>query len=676
MNIVAIIQARMGSKRLPGKVMKRIADKPILEILVERLSLSKEINKTIIATSSRPENKKIKKHFEKMNIDCEMGSENDVLSRFYNIAKKYNADIIVRITGDCPFVDPELVDSVIKRFIESDVDYCSNVNPPTYPDGMDVEVLSYDVLQTVFNDASKYEDREHVTSYIRSSGLFSSENVKYKEDLSHLRWTLDEKEDFQVIEKVFKNFYPDIHFSWIDVLSLNKNNSYLFEANKKILRNEGLTMSSGQKMWKRAKQVIPGGNMFLSKRSEMFLPEFWPSYFEKAKGCELWDMDGNKYIDMSIMGIGTNILGYGNDEVDKAVSNTVSKGNMATLNCPEEVYLVEKLLEMHPWAEMGRLARTGGEANSISIRIARAASNKTNIAFCGYHGWHDWYLAANLGNQDSLSDQLLPGLEPAGVPSALKDTSFPFKYNDYEGLKSLVETNNIGIIKMEVVRNFEPQNQFLEKVRKLCDQRGIILIFDECTSGFRESYGGLHKNYNVNPDIAMFGKAMGNGYAITAIIGKRSIMEASQSSFMSSTFWSERIGPTAALKTLEVMKKEESWKVISNIGKSVRKKWQELSDLHELNINNFGLDALASFSFQSEHNQEYKTFITQEMLKKGYLAGTSFYASTQHSEKIINDYFDNLEPIFKTISDCEKGKNKISELLEGPVSHSGFKRLN
>ena len=284
-------------------------------------------------------------------------------------------------------------------------------------------------------------------------------------------------------------------------------------------------------------------------------------------------------------------------------------------------------------------------------------------------------MAANLGDQNSLDGQLLPGLEPKGVPPGLKDTSFPFKYNDYVGLKSLVDNKNIGIIKMEVVRNFGPKNNFLEKVRKLCDEKNIVLIFDECTSGFRESFGGLHKNYNVDPDIAMFGKAMGNGYAITAIIGRRSIMESAQSTFISSTFWTERIGPAAALKTLEIMEREKSWDVISMTGKIVRTKWQELADLYNLEISHFGLDSLAGFSFNSKNSQKYKTFITQEMLSKGYLAGTSFYASTQHSTKIINDYFENLEPVFKEIAECENGRN-IDDLLKAPVCHSGFKRLN
>jgi len=435
-------------------------------------------------------------------------------------------------------------------------------------------------------------------------------------------------------------------------------------------------MAKGQELYKKAKKIIPGGTMLLSKRPEMFLPEFWPSYFSKAKGCLVWDLDGNELIDMSIMGIGTNTLGYGNDKVDAAVMETIKKGNMSTLNCPEEVYLAEKLIEINPWADMVRFARSGGEANSIAIRIARAASGKDNVAICGYHGWHDWYLSANHNQGDDLSSHLLPGLNPNGVPKNLKNTVYPFNYNNYDELLTIVETKDIGVIKMEVVRNFGPEDNFLHKVRELATKRNIVLVFDECTSGFRETYGGIYQKYGVEPDMAMFGKTLGNGYAITALVGKKSVMEAAQNTFVSSTFWTERIGPTAALATLKVMKEIKSWEVITSIGKKMREGWQKLANDHNLKINISGIPALSTYSFKSNKSIEYKTFITQEMLKKGYLASTNFYASTAHNEENLNLYLEALNDVYSIISSCEKGNIKIEDLLEGPISHSGFKRLN
>lgn len=433
--------------------------------------------------------------------------------------------------------------------------------------------------------------------------------------------------------------------------------------------------NEGQKLWKRAKQIIPGGNMLLSKRAEMFLPELWPAYFSRANGCKVWDLDGKEYVDMSIMGIGTNTLGYGHPEVDAAVHKTVDAGNMSTFNCPEEVHLAERLLELHPWADMVRLARTGGEANAIAIRIARAAAGKDKVAICGYHGWHDWYLAANLGDEKNLAGHLLPGLEPNGVPANLRGTVFPFNYNNFAELETLVATHDIGVIKMEVSRNLGPADEFLQKVRRLATERGIVLIFDECTSGFRQSFGGLHKIYGVEPDMAMFGKALGNGYAITATIGRREVMEAAQTTFISSTFWTERIGPTAALKTLEVMERVASWDQITQTGRDITARWQALADRHGISITTSGLPALTNFAFSSRNALAYKTLITQEMLARGYLAGTSVYVCTAHTPDVVERFFEALDPVFGLVRECEEGRDVMS-LLKGPVCHGSFKRLN
>ena len=433
-------------------------------------------------------------------------------------------------------------------------------------------------------------------------------------------------------------------------------------------------MGKGQKLYSKAKQIVAGGNMLLSKRPEMFLPEQWPSYFSKSKGCEVWDLDGNKYID-TLMMPGTNSLGYNYAEIDEAVKETITSGNMSTLNAPEEVELTERLVELHPWADMARFARSGGEANSVAIRLARAASGKDNVAFCGYHGWHDWYLASNLSDTKGLDGHLLPGLDPHGVPKNLKDSVYPFEYNNFDKLEELVKTKNIGVIKMEVYRNKEPENNFLHRVRKLADDYNIVLVFDECTSGFRKNYGGLHKLYDVEPDVAMFGKALGNGYAVTAVLGKREVMQAAEKSFISSTFWTERIGSSAALATLKVMEKEKSWDKITSIGENINKEWMKLSAEYELPILINGLAALTTFTFKSENALAYKTLITQEMLKKGYLAATAVYACTAHTPEIIKEYLENLKPIFQMIKECEEGRD-VMELLEGPIAHNGFKRLN
>ena len=675
MRTLAIVQARMRSTRLPNKVMLPINGVLLIELLLHRLALAKRIDHIIVATSNSHGDKPLAAHVRGLGYEVFEGSESNVLERFYQAAKAHEPEIVVRITGDCPLVDPELVDAMIANFAILKVDYLSNVTPPTFPDGLDVEVFTFSSLEQAARNAVTPDEREHVTPFIRESGLFTTANFANYEDLSQERWTVDQASDLEVVKEVFGYFSPRLDFGWSEVMKLQKQQPKIFESNQQLTRNEGRVIGSGQKLWKRAKHVIPGGNMLLSKRAEMFLPDQWPAYFSKAKGCKVWDLDGKEYTDMSIMGIGTNTLGYGRAEVDEAVRLTVSSGNMSTLNCPEEVYLAEKLVELHPWADMVRFARSGGEANAIAIRIARAASGKDKVAFCGYHGWHDWYLSANLGDEKGLDGHLLPGLEPNGVPRNLRGSVLPFSYNNFAELETLVNTHDIGVIKMEVARSTGPRDNFLHKVRELATNRGIVLVFDECTSGFRQTFGGLHKLYGVEPDMAMFGKALGNGYAITGTIGRREVMEAAQSTFISSTFWTERIGPTAALKTLEVMESIKSWEIITQIGLGVTARWKALAEKHGLSIKTSGLPAITSFAVDSPKNMEYKTLITQEMLAKGYLATNLMFICTEHSPEVLDGYFEALDPVFGLIRLCEDGEDVMS-LLKGPVCHGGFRRLN
>ncbi|WP_420335130.1 aminotransferase class III-fold pyridoxal phosphate-dependent enzyme [Roseibium sp.] len=675
MTTVAIIQARMGSTRLPKKVMLPIHDRPMIDHLIDRLSLARGVDKIVLATSSSPENDELAAHVEGLGIAVFRGSESDVLDRYYQAARLHNADTIVRITGDCPLVDAGVVDQVLSLHSAERNDYTSNVSPPTFPDGLDVEVVQFEALAKAWRNASDEFQREHVTPYLRQALDFKTGNVAASEDFSSERWTVDEPEDYELVSRIFESFPNGAHFGWQEILALKNDNPGLFQLNSQYGRNEGASMGDGQKLWQRAKRVIPGGNMLLSKRPDMFLPEHWPAYFSKAKGCRVWDLDGREYVDMSIMGIGTNTLGYGNAEIDAAVMETVQAGNMSTLNCPEEVWLAERLVELHPWADMVRFARSGGEANAIAIRIARAASGRDKVAICGYHGWHDWYLAANLSNDKELDGHLLPGLEPKGVPRDLAGSILTFEYNDFPRLKALVEQNDIGVIKMEVSRNRGPEDGFLHKVRQLASEHNIVLVFDECTSGFRETFGGLHKKFGVEPDMAMFGKALGNGYAITAAIGRREVMEAAQTTFISSTFWTERIGPSAGLKTLEVMEAMRSWEMITSTGTEISERWVQLGKQHGLPVSVSGLPALTSFSIGSANWLKYKTYITQEMLKRGFLASNAVYVCTEHTEQVVAEYFQHLDDIFATIRRCEDGRS-IDDLLEGPVCSAGFKRLN
>lgn len=433
-------------------------------------------------------------------------------------------------------------------------------------------------------------------------------------------------------------------------------------------------MNEGLKLWNEAKRLMPGGTQLLSKRSEMFLPEQWPSYFDRAKGVEVWDLDGNHYIDMSIMGVGACILGYADDDVNEAVKQVIDKGSMCTLNSFEEVQLAKLLLSLHPWAGMVRYARTGGEAMAIAVRIARAYSGKDQVAFCGYHGWQDWYLASNLADDKSLDGHLLPGLKPLGVPRGLKGTAIPFNYNRADELEKIVANNDIGAIVLEPVRHHEPKDDFLGRVRRIADRIGAVLIFDEITSGWRMNIGGVHSLYQVFPDIAVYAKAMGNGFPMAAIVGKREVMEMAQESFISSTYWTERVGPVAAIATINKMVEKQVPAHLCQIGNLVSVGWKKAASKHGLKIDVAGIPPLTTFTLNYGNSLELHTLFTQEMLKRGFLAAKSVYVSYSHQERHVAEYLGSVDEVFGIIKKAIE-KNSVTDLLRGPVAHSGFKRL-
>ena len=432
----------------------------------------------------------------------------------------------------------------------------------------------------------------------------------------------------------------------------------------------------GQVLYKRAKEIIPGGTQLLSKRPEMFLPGLWPSYYKKSKGCEVWDLDGNHYYDVGIMGIGTCVLGYANKEINDAVKNSIDNGSMSTLNAPEEVELAEKMLEIHTWADYARFAKTGGEAVTVALRIARAHTKKTKVAFCGYHGWHDWYLSANLNDEDGLCNQLLPGLSTDGIPKELKNTAFPFNYGNYEQFDEIVNNlgSELGVVIMEVQRYKSLDIDFLKYIRKTTTDLGIVLIFDEISSGFRVNIGGIHLLYGINPDMAVFGKALGNGFPISTILGKKAVMSSAQDTFISSSYWTERTGYVAALKTLEFYKENNVIEKISQTGVFIRKGLTDIFDKTKLNISvSGGLDPVVAMDIQEENPLLLKTIFIQEMLDRGFLASNLIYVSFTHTQDIIDKYLENALEVFQLIA---SNKDNLGELLKSEISHSGFQRLN
>jgi glutamate-1-semialdehyde 2,1-aminomutase len=441
---------------------------------------------------------------------------------------------------------------------------------------------------------------------------------------------------------------------------------------------EGFAMNTAksQALYAKARRLIPGGTQLLSKRPEMFLPGSWPAYYASARGAEVTDLDGNRFIDMSYCGIGATVLGYADPDVDAAVADAIRGGGMTTLNCPEEVELAELLVQLHPWSEMVRFCRAGGEAMAIAVRIARAATRRDRIAFCGYHGWHDWYLSANLSDDAALDGHLLPGLAPAGVPRGLGGTTIPFHYNRLDELEAIVAKhgNELAAIVVEPIRDHKPADGFLEGLRSLADKCGALLIVDEITTGFRLNTGGVHLTLGLSPDMAVLAKALGNGYPISAVIGRRDVMQAAQDTFISSTAWTERIGPAAALATVRKHAAQNVAEHLCRIGNAVKQAWTKAADETGLKIHVSGLAPLAHLKFEYDNGQAIRTLFTQLMAEQGVLACHAFYAMYAHTDAHVTRLAEAARKAFGQLAEAIEAGD-VESRLNGPVAHSGFKRL-
>ncbi len=437
-------------------------------------------------------------------------------------------------------------------------------------------------------------------------------------------------------------------------------------------------MSKAQSLYNHAKQRIPGGTQLLSKRPEQYAPDQWPNYFTRAKGCEVWDVDGKHYYDMTTNGIGACMLGFADPDVTEAVVTRIQNGSMSTLNPPEEVELADKLCEIHPWASKVRFARTGGETCAVAVRIARATTKRDLVAICGYHGWSDWYLAANLGNDSRLDGQLLPGLKPAGVPGALRNTSLTFNYENKAEFDAILDTygDRLACVIMEPIRNAEPKDDFLTYVRDGIHRVGGLLIFDEITIGWRHNFGGAHLTLGITPDIAVFAKALGNGHPIGAVIGTAEAMDGAEDSFISSTYWTESVGPVAALATIKKMEQTRAWEHVEKMGTLLIDTWNTLAKKHNMPAHADGLPCLAHLGFEV-YPLELKTLYTVLMLKRGFLGNIAFYPTLAHTPEIMELYAKAIDEVFAEMRSVldQNDRNAILEAIGGPVCQSGFKRL-
>jgi glutamate-1-semialdehyde aminotransferase len=432
----------------------------------------------------------------------------------------------------------------------------------------------------------------------------------------------------------------------------------------------------GYELFKYAKTIIPGGSQLFGKRSELYAPGLWPSYYKKAKGCEVTGLDNKKYLDFTMVGTGTSVLGYSNDKVNSAVKKALETGTISTLNNVEEVDLAEILLDLHPGMGMVRYARSGGEILSIAIRVARAHTGREKVAICGYHGWHDWYMSANLKNQNNLNNHLLPNIGSVGVPKSMRGLSVPFEFNNIKSLENVLKKDPSGFaaVILEPFRDNGPKNRYLEQVKSIAKKYGAVLIFDEVTSGFRETLGGMYTKTKVVPDMVTFGKAISNGIPMSALLGRKKIMKSFTSAFVSSTYWGDKTGPTAAIATINFMKKNLVGQKIKKIGNELKDILINAAKKSNLDIVISGRSSLLSYSLNVPNWPLALTFIIITMLKKGILSNDRIYANYCHTAIAKKKFKIAINETFEELSK-KINSGKLKEAVPLGIKKTGFNKV-
>ena len=679
--IVAIIQARMGSARLPGKTMADVAGHPLLWHVVNRVRRARLVEKIIIATTSNPCDDAIAEFCRQEQIELCRGSEEDVLDRFYRAAASVHADNVVRITADCPLIDPAVVDKIVARFQQADCDYVSNTLRYTYPDGLDTEVFSFAALEQAWRGASKPSEREHVTPYLRS-GKFRTANVESDTPVSpnQFRWTVDNLADLQFVRAVYGAMNGNGACGYKEILKLLRRRPELAAIQTEVISNEGyyrtlfrqaksgaapkLRLTQSQAWFERSKKVIPGCTQTFSKGHTQYVLGAAPIFLKSGKGCRVRDVDGNEYIDY-VQGLLPNILGYAHEEVNAAVAAQLTEGHSFSLPHPLEVQLAERLIRLIPCAEMVRFGKNGSDATSGAVRAARAFTGRDRIACCGYHGWQDWYIGSTTRN--------------LGVPQAVRNLTHPFRYNDLASLEQPFSEyfGEFAAVIMEPMNFVEPEPAFLADVKDLAHKNGALLIFDEICSGFHFGLGGAQKIFGVTPDMACFGKAMGNGFPISCVVGRRDVMKIFEEIFFSFTFAGEVASMAAAMKVLDILERTDALERIEANGRTlqdcVNAMAKEAGLVNRVRAVGRPQWSLLKFSDSSGADSPLmKSLFQQEAVKRGVLILATHNLSAAHDEPAIHQTLEVYGEVFKTLAAWADDADP-ARFLDGPMVQPIFK---
>ncbi|MDE0540079.1 MAG: aminotransferase class III-fold pyridoxal phosphate-dependent enzyme [Rhodospirillales bacterium] len=673
MKKIAIIQARMQSTRLPGKVMADLGGRPMIAWTLSAARRIRGLDTVVVATSDNTADDGIATWCEANHASCYRGPRDDVLERFHRVAVAEDADVIMRLTADCPFLDPHICELVLGLFDESGVDYASNIDPPTWPDGLDCEVFSRSALQSAAKNARAPADREHVTPYIRNRrNLFRMANVRCPiPGLHRLRWTVDEAADLAFARDVADRLGGTEVPSHLEILALLRDAPDTADINMGIRRNQGAEKTRRQwpdghrgyeqsnLMLERAERVIPLASQTFSKSHLAYPAGCAPLFLEGGDGCRVVDVDGNEYIDF-VNGLLPVILGYSDPDVDGAVIDRIGKGVTLSLATRLEMELAELLAEVVPCAEMARFGKNGSDATAGAVRLARAYTNRDRVAVCGYHGWQDWYIGSTSRNR--------------GVPKAVSELTHPFPYNDLEALDRLLSSRpgEFACVIMEAMNATEPAPGYLEGVRDLAHDHGALFVLDEIITGFRYALGGAQEYFGVTPDLATLGKGMGNGYAISAIVGRADIMHLMEEIFFSFTAGGETVGLAAALATIGKIRDHDVVEHLWDVGGRVQAGLRPRLEAHGLgewvSLNGLAPWTLLTFKDSERHTQWQKyTLFIQEMLRRGILIQSSHNISLAHTASEADILLDAYDEVLPAIADAVFNDSMDEKLSGAPI---------
>jgi len=680
MKSAVIVQARNSSTRYPKKMLHNFLGKPAIEWVIERCK-NADTDYKILATSTDKDDDILDEIAKKNGWYVVRGSVDNVLSRYITAVKDYNLDVVVRITGDCPLIDYRLINYALKKYYELDADYLSLKN---IIDGFDIEVLSGKALLEAEKKATLPSEKEHVTPFISKSKHYKNIFLPYtNENLSNIHLSLDYREDAEVIDEILKRFGNN-DFSYEDVVNLVKAEPQIIEKIKHIIPGEGnqkslrndkdfinnlkgtpLKLRKNLALFKKVQALIPNCSQTFSKSYLQFSVGASPLFVKEGKGCYLTDVDGNKYIDHT-MGLGACILGYAFEPVLKDVKKQMKKGSVYSLPHYLEYELAELLTKIIPCAEMARFGKNGSDVTSSAVRLARAYTGRDYVACCGYHGWQDWYIATTTRSK--------------GIPEEIKKLTLPFQYNHIESLEKLFSEykDKIACVIMEPVSLEPPSNDFLNKVEELTHKNGSLLIFDEVVTGFRFSVGGAQQFFGVIPDLACFGKAMGNGMPVACIVGRKDVMKQFEDIFFSFTFGGETLSIVSALSTIRYLTENNVIDYVWEQGSKLKNKIESLIEEKEMDtivsISGYPVRTVMNFKGEEKETLKMKTLFQQECVKRGILFTAGHNISLPHDDGIK----DQTIAVYDEVIDILKYSieyNMLDEMIEGKLLEPVFRKV-